>query len=156
MKNLYLIIGCVTLSIHSFSQTAPPFVDVHSQTVLYFEGLILTGRTPSTSIYNEDIRPSEDNFCENVYSQYKDDYRVIVWNDQLTEGIRYSTNHLKIEGYEFVKSNEDDTKNNYIYRNCKKNILVTITKIYGYKYSIKMEWCSQRVKKNNAYLSSCQ
>lgn len=136
MKKLTIAICLMLLSALGFTQ------ETDQKTVTYFEKFIIAGNKP----------PDAD-----VQTKYENDYRVIVWNDQLIKDYKYSNEAFDKLGYEFVKKNiNDNQKRSKVYRSCSKGIIIEVTEWYNTKLSISMEWYTQSARKNIVYLMFCE
>ena len=110
-------------------------------TIPYFERFIISGITP----------PDTD-----VQTKYESDYRVIVWNEPLIKGYKYSNEVFDKLGYDFVKNNEgDNQQTSNIYRSCSKGIVIEVTEWYNFKLSIAMQWYAPSVRSQTGYLMYC-
>ncbi len=111
------------------------------KSIPYFEKFVSVGNKP----------PDID-----IQTQFNADMRVIVWNEILTMGFKYSNDALDKLGYEYIKTSESNSQRTKVYRNCSKSIAIEITEWYDLKLSISMQWYSKDVKGRTIYLMTCQ
>ncbi len=127
---------------------------------------ILTIGTFWTQVYSQDNKISYyekfiiegvDPYEDGVQTRYQNDYRVLVWNDELTKDYKYNNEAFDKLGYEYVKTNKGDhSQISTVYRNCDKGIICTVTKWYGLKLSISIEWYDESVRRSIGYLMFCE
>ena len=137
MKRTFLLL-IILFPFLAFAQN----IQSDKKTISYFENFITVGNKP----------PDAD-----VQSQYKNDWRLIVWNDPLIKDYKYSNEAFDKMGYQFVKNNINDEQHwSKIYRNCDKSIIVEVTEWYGIKLSIDMQWYSKETRNQIVFLMFCK
>lgn len=140
---LFLLISStlVAQTKNKISSTKDYYKEYDSKSILTLEEHIVDGLKP---------------WSEDITSNYSDNYRVIIWNEDLSKAEKYTVKELLKLGYEFIDNTQGDNyQYSSIFRNCDKNIILTITEWYKVKYSISIEWYSNAVK-NKTYLGYCK
>jgi len=131
-KSIIIILAFLTFK--SFAQTTT------DESIKYFENCIINETSPSGA----------------VDYKYQNDYRIIVWNDQLIKNYKYSNEVFDKLGYDYMTTTDGDN-NQYskIYRNCDKGIVIEVTEWYNLKLSISIQWYSPSTRNGIGYLLGC-
>ncbi len=119
----------------------------------------------STNAYSQDDKISHyekfvikgDNpFEEGVETRYENDYRVLVWRDELSMDYIFNNEAFNKLGYEYINTNKGDQyQTSKVYRNCEKGIVCTVTKWYGMYFSISMSWFEANIRRSIGDLMFC-
>jgi hypothetical protein len=138
MKNKYFVLSTLALTFFTSLQGQTKYMSLK-----WFENYIVTETPPPLDLAA-------------YQTKYERDYKVIVWNDKLSNAYSYSTEVLAKTNFEYLgKSDEDDNHITFVYRDCSKNLIVEVTEWYNSKLSISMQWYSPSVKRSIGYLKYC-
>ena len=118
-----------------------------------FENIIINNRVPTGDV----LKQSDKLNNNSLHYDYNYNERLISWFDKLNS-TKYSDETFKTLGYELVKPEQRNKYEYKSYKNCKKSIEITITKLINNNnsFAFTMHWHASNHMWLSSYLKNCE